>query len=262
MRERIDRREDTMRESTIGAAALAAALWMTAGMADAADIKVLSSAAFREAYKELVPAFEKASEHKVTTTWAGTADIMKRMQADETYDLVIMSAQGLEELIRLGKIVAGSRVDLAKSGVGIAVRAGAAKPDIGSSDALKRTLLAAKSIGYSTGPSGVYLIGLFQRMGIAEAIKQKVKQVPPGVPVGTIIASGEAEIGFQQVSELIRHPGIDYVGPLPADIQEITVFAAGLHPAATQGEAAKALVKFLTAPAAVPVIKSTGMEPG
>jgi molybdate transport system substrate-binding protein len=255
--------EDTMRTSKIGgAAALLAAVWMGTGTADAAEIKVLSSAAFREAYRELVPAFEKASEHKVTTTWAGTADIMKRMQAGETYDLVIMSAQGLEELIRSGKIVAGSRVDLAKSGVGVAVKAGAAKPDIGSSDALKRTLLAAKSIGYSTGPSGVYLVGLFQRMGIAEEIKHKVKQVPPGVPVGTIIAGGEAEIGFQQVSELIRHPGIDYVGPLPADIQEITVFAAGLHPAATQSEAAKALVKFLTAPAAVPVIKSTGMEPG
>jgi molybdate transport system substrate-binding protein len=257
--------EETMQVRQIGALATvlgAGMTWMAAGMADAAEIKVLSSAGTREAYRELVPAFEKASEHKVTTSWAGTADIMKRIQAGETYDLVIMSAQGLEELIRLGKIVAGSRVDIAKSGVGVAVRAGAARPDFGSSEALKRTLLAAKSIGYSTGPSGVYLIKLFQRMGIADEIKQKVKQVPTGIPVGTIIASGEAEIGFQQVSELIRFPGIDYLGPLPAEIQETTVFAAGLHPAATQTEAAKALVKFLTSPAAVPVIKSTGMEPG
>jgi molybdate transport system substrate-binding protein len=257
-------KEETMQARPIGAVAtmLGGMMWMMTGMADAAEIKVLSSAGTREAYQELVPAFEKASEHKVTTTWAGTADIMKRIQAGETYDLVIMSAQGLDELTRLGKIVAGSRVDIAKSGVGVAVKAGAAKPDFSSSEALKRTLLAAKSIGYSTGPSGVYLVGLFQRMGIADAIKAKVKQVPPGVPVGTIIASGEAEIGFQQVSELIRFPGIDYVGPLPAEVQETTVFAAGLHPAATQVEAAKALVKFLTAPAAVPVIKSTGMEPG
>jgi molybdate transport system substrate-binding protein len=240
----------------------AASLWLIAGMADAAEIKVVSSAAFREAYKELVPAFERASEHKVATTWAGTVDIMKRMQAGESFDLVIMSAQGIDELVKQGKIVAGSRVDLAKSGVGVAVRAGAAKPDIGSSEALKRTLLTAKSIGYSTGPSGVYLAGLFQRMGIADEVKAKLKQVPPGVPVGTIIANGEAEIGFQQVSELISFPGVDYVGPLPPEIQQITVFAAGLHAGAKEIDAAKALVKFLTAPAAHPVIRTKGLEPG
>ena len=240
----------------------AVSIGVVATVANAADIKVLSSAAFREAYKELVPAFERASEHKVSTTWAGTVDIMKRMQAGETFDLVITSAQGLDELVRLGKVVAGSKIDLAKSGVGVAVRAGAPKPDIGSPEALKASLLAAKSIGYSTGPSGVYLAGLFQRMGIAEAIKDKVKQVPPGVPVGTIVASGEAEIGFQQVSELILFPGIDYVGPLPSEIQEITVFSAGLHAAAKEVDAAKALVKFLTAPAAAPVIRSKGLEPG
>lgn len=233
-----------------------------AGAATAAEIKVLSSNAIKETYLELVPGFERVTEHKVATTWAGTVEIMKRMQAGETFDLIIMAGPSLDELVKLGKIVPGSRVDLVKSGVGVAVRAGAPKPDISSSDAVKKALLAARSIGFSTGPSGVYLAGLFQRMGIADEIKPKLKQVPPGVPVGTIIASGEAEIGFQQVSELIHVAGIDYLGPLPADIQRITVFSGGIHTGTKQADAAKALVKFLTAPAAVPVIKKHGLEPG
>jgi molybdate transport system substrate-binding protein len=239
----------------------AAGVLLFAGAATAAEIKVLSSNAIKEAYLELVPGFERATEHKVATTWAGTVEIMKRMQAGETFDLIIMAGPSLDELVKLGKIVPGSRVDLVKSGVGVAVRAGAPKPDISSSDAVKKALLAARSIGFTTGPSGVYLAGLFQRMGIADEIKPKLKQVPPGVPVGTIIASGEAEIGFQQVSELIHVAGIDYLGPLPADIQRITVFSGGIHTGAKQADAAKGLVKFLTAPAAVPVIKKHGLEP-
>jgi Bacterial extracellular solute-binding protein len=144
----------------------------------------LASNALKEAYLELVPAFEKATEHKVATTWAGTNDILKRMAAGETYDLVIMAGPSLDKLIEQGKIVPGSRVDLAKSGVGVAVRAGAPKPDISSGDALKRALLAAKSIGYSSGPSGVYMESLFRRMGIADEIKPKLKQTQPGNPVG------------------------------------------------------------------------------
>ncbi len=240
----------------------AAGVLLFAGAATAAEIKVLSSNAIKEAYLELVPGFERVTEHKVATIWAGTVEIMKRMQAGETFDLIIMAGPSLDELVKLGKIVPGSRVDLVKSGVGVAVRAGAPKPDISSSDAVKKALLAARSIGFSTGPSGVYLAGLFQRMGIADEIKPKLKQVPPGVPVGTIIASGEAEIGFQQMSELIHVAGIDYLGPLPADIQRITVFSGGIHTGAKQADAAKALVKFLTAPAAVPVIKKHGLEPG
>ena len=231
-------------------------------MAQAADINVLASNALKEAYLELVPGFEKATEHKVATTWAGTNDIKKRMAAGETYDLVIMAGPALDELIKQGKIVPGSRVDLAKSGVGVAVRAGAPKPDISSGDALKRALLAAKSIAYSSGPSGVYMEGLFRRLGIADEIKPKLKQTQPGNPVGEVIARGEAEIGFQQVSELLPIAGIDYIGPLPPDIQHITVFSGGIHTGAKQPEAAKALVKFITAPAAVPVIKKKGMEPG
>lgn len=142
----------------------------------------------------------------------------------------------------------------------MAVRSGAPKPDLRSGDALKRAVLAAKSIVYSTGPSGIYLAGLFQRMGIADAIKAKVKQVQ-GEPAGAVVARGEAEIGFQQMSELLPVPGIDIVGPLPADVQEITVFCAGVHARAKAPQEAKALVDFLTAPAAAPVIREKGMEP-
>jgi molybdate transport system substrate-binding protein len=235
---------------------------MLAGMARAAEIKVLASPAIRESYLELLPRFEKASGHRVVTMWAGTTDVMKRIKGGEMVDAVVLSAASLEELIKLGKVVPGSRVDLAKSGVGVAVRAGAAKPDISSGEALKRALLAAKSIAYSSGPSGIYLAGLFQRMGIAGELKGKLKQVAPGVQVGGIVASGEAEIGFQQVSELLAVPGIDYVGPLPPDIQSITVFAGGIHAGAKEADAAKAWFKFITAPAAAPVLKKHGMEPG
>ncbi|SRR6266508_1121018 len=252
-----------MRATIIRAAGLtAASILICTSMAQATEIKVLASNALKEAYLELVPGFEKASEHKVVTTWSGTNDILKRMAAGETYDLVIMAGPAIDDLIKQGKIVPGSRVDLAKSGVGVAVRAGAPKPDISSGDALKRALLAAKSIAYSSGPSGVYIAGLFQRLGIADELKPKIKQTQPGNPVGEVIARGEAEIGFQQISELLPIAGIDYIGPLPPDVQHVTVFSGGIHTGAKQPDAAKALVKFITAPAAAPVIKKKGMEPG
>jgi len=225
-----------------------------------AEIKVMASAAFKEAYLELVPEFERSTGHKVATSWVPSVQMMSRLKGGETVDLVIMSAASLDELIKYGMIAPGNRFDLAKSGVGAAVRAGAAKPDISSGDALKRAVLAAKSIVYSTGPSGIYLAGLFQRMGIADQLKPKIKQVQ-GEPAGAVVARGEAEIGFQQVSELLPVPGIDLIGPLPADVQQITVFSAGLHVTAKEPDAARALVKFLTAPAAAPVIRKKGMEP-
>ena len=239
----------------------AASLLMSVAMADAAEIKVIASGGLKAAYLELVPGFERLSEHKVATTWAGSVDIMKRMQAGGTFDLVIMPGASIDELMRLGKVIAGSRVDLAKSGIGAAVRTGSPKPDISSGNALKRTLLAASSIAYSTSASGVYLAGLFQRMGIADQLKPKIKQSSPGVPVGEMIARGEAEIGFQQVSELLPVAGIDYLGPLPADVQHFTIFSSGLHIGAKEPEAAKALINFIKAPAAAPIIKKSGMEP-
>ena len=244
------------------AATLGASIFMLAETARADEIKVLASVVMKETYLELVPQFEKASKHKVVTIWSGTADIMKRMKAGESVDLVIVAVKSLDELTQLGKIVPGSRVDLVKSGVGVAVRAGAPKPDISSGDALKRALLSAKSIGYSTGPSGVYVAGLFQRMGIADEMKPKTKQPPSGASVGEMIARGEVELGFQQVSELVHVAGIDFLGPLSPDIQLITVFSSGIHAGAKAPGAARALVKFLTSPAAVPIIKKNGLEPG
>jgi molybdate transport system substrate-binding protein len=223
-----------------------------------AAIKVMASAAFREAYLELVPEFERASGHKVTTLWVPSVQMMSRLKGGETVDLVILSAASLDELVAAG--IVANRVDLATSGIGIAVRAGAPKPDISSGEAVKRAVLAAKSVVYSTGPSGIYLAGLFERMGIAAQVKAKLKQVQ-GEPAGGAVARGEAEIGFQQMSELLPVPGIDIVGPLPPDIQQITAFSAGLHVAAREADAAKALVRFLTAPAAAPVIRKKGMEP-
>jgi molybdate transport system substrate-binding protein len=232
------------------------------GVAGAVEIKILSTQAPEQAYRELVPQFEKASGHTVTTIFTGTLDVQKRIAAGEAYDLIIMAGPAIDDFIKSGKIVPGSRVNIARSGVGVAVRAGAPKPDIGTTEAVKKALLAAKSIGYSTGPSGVYLTGLFGRLGVADAIKSKLKQTPTGVFVGNLVASGEAEIGFQQVSELAHFPGVDFVGPLPADIQEVTVFASGLQVGARQADAAKDWVKFLTAPAAAPAFKSKGLEPG
>ena len=223
------------------------------------EIKVLSSLATREAYLELVPQFERGTGNRVATTWAGTVDIMKRMSAGEIFDLVIVSSTSVDELIKQGKI-SGRRIDLAKTGIGVAVRAGTRKPDISSAGALKQSLLASKTVGYSTGPSGVYLAGVFERMGIAAEVKAKTRQVPSGGTVGPIIASGEAEIGFQQISELVHVPGVDFVGPLPPDIQHVTVFSAGLHAGAKQPNAAKALIDFLTAPGAAAVIKKAGLE--
>src|SRR5437870_6425190 len=242
--------------------AAAAGALLFAGFANAAEIKVLSTQATEEAYKELVPQFEKASGHKVTTIFTGTLDLQKRIAAGEKYALIIMAGPAIDDYIKAGTVVAGSRVDLAKSGVGAGVPKGAPKPDISTVDALKKTLLAAKSIGYSTGPSGVYIVAMFEKLGVAADVKPKLKQTPTGVFVGTIAANREVAIGFQQVSEMSQFPGVDYVGPLPAAVQQITVFSAGLQTGAKEPDAAKALVKFITAPAAATAYTKRGLEPG
>jgi len=241
--------------------AVGAVVLLMTQTAGAAEIQVMSSLAIREAYLELVPKFESQTKHKVVTSWVGMVDILKRVKGGETTDLIIGSAAALDELIKAGKIEPASRSDLVKSGVGVAVRAGAPRPDISSGEAVKRALLKARSIAYSSGPSGVYLTGLFERWGIAEQLKPKITQTPPGVAVGDVVARGDAEIGFQQVSELLPVAGIDYIGPLPPDIQVITVFSGGVHVAARQPAAAKELIKFLASPAAAPVIRKKGMEP-
>ncbi len=247
--------------SSIPSLICAVAGWALTGTAHAAEITVMGTQAVKAAYSELVPDFERSSQHKVSTAWVGSSDIMKRMKDGEVVDLVLLASGSIDELVKLGKIVPGSRVDLAKSGVGMAVRAGALKPDISTSEALKRTLLAAKSIGISSGSSANYLVGLFQRMGIADELKPKIKQIAPGLAVGEIVARGEAEIGFQQVSELLPIAGITFVGPLPPDIQNKTLYSGGIHTGAKAPEAATALLQFLKSPAARSAFVKAGMEP-
>jgi molybdate transport system substrate-binding protein len=240
----------------------AAGALLACSMAGAAEIKVLSTQATEEAYRELVPQFEKASGHKVTTTFTGTLGVMKRLADGEAYDLLIMSSQSIDELTKSGKVVAGSRVDLAKSGVGVAVRKGAPKPDISTTEAFKRTLQAAKSIAYvEQGGTGIYLKGLLERLGLAEELKPKIKALPSTNPAALAVANGEAEIGMTQISEILPYPGAELVGPLPPEIQLYTVFSAGIGADAKQADAAKALIAFLTAAEAAVVIKAKGLEP-
>jgi molybdate transport system substrate-binding protein len=243
----------------LASALLAASIGCGGMMAEAAEINVMSTVAFKDAYLEMLPAFERTSGHKVVTQWVPTVEVLRRIKAGETVDLVLMAANGLEDLAKAGKIESASQTPFVKSGVGMAVRAGAPRPDVSSVETFKRTLLAAKSVGYSTGPSGSYLVGLFERLGIAADIKAKTKLIQ-GEPVGEFVARGEAEIGFQQIPEILPVKGIQYLGPLPAEIQYTTVFSAGLHTAARQADAARAWIKFLKTPEAAVFYKKYGME--
>lgn len=224
-------------------------------------LNVMSSLAIKAAYLELVPAFEKREGQKVEAQWVGMADIRKRMLAGETTDVVVGSAALVQDLIGIGHLDSRTRVDLVKSGVGAAVRKGAPRPDIGSVDALKRALRAAKSIVYSSGPSGVYLAELFQGLGLAEELKGRAVQLPPGVLVGEIVARGEAELCFQQLPELRQVAGIDYVGPLPAEVQLLTLFSGAVHSKSSQAKLGKAVLRFLASPDAAPVMRKHALEP-
>src|SRR5262245_36899189 len=235
---------------------------MMAGIANAAEIKVIGSPGTREPYTLLVPGFEKATGHKVTTTWGGVNAVAKRVADGEIADVVMLPAPQIDDLIKLDKLVAETRVNVATSGVGVAIRAGAPKIEVGSSDGIRRALLAAKTIAYSAGPSGVHMERLIAKWGLTDEFKAKIVPPIPNVPIGEVVARGDAEIGFQQVSELLPVKGIDYLGPLPPDIQEVTVFSAAVHKAAGPTDAARALLKYLTAPEAAPIIRKTGMEPG
>lgn len=217
--------------------------------------------ATRQLLADLVAQYQHIHAQPITCESVGGVDVVKRVQAGEAFDVVMLAANAIEQLLASGKLVVGSRVDLVRSGVAVAVKAGAACPDIGSEEAVKQAILAASSISYSTGPSGVHLARLFERWGIAEAIKPRIKQAPPGVPVGSLVASGEVALGFQQWSELMGLPGIQVLGPLPPAIQVITVFSAGMSATSSQGDAAAALLAFMGSEAAGAVKRRNGMEP-
>jgi molybdate transport system substrate-binding protein len=249
----------------IKALALFCAL-LTAAAVRAAEIKVVTSGAFTAAYLKLVPDYERATHNKLVTEFGpsmGTTHnaIPLRLERGEAIDVVIMAAPALADLIKQGKVRAGSRVDLVESRIGMAVKAGAPKPDISTVDALKRTLLAAKSIAYSDSASGVYIsTELFPKLGIADQIRGKSRKIEAD-PVGEAVSRGEIEIGFQQISELRPVKGIDIVGPLPPGAQKVTVFAAGIPATSKQAGAAKALVDWLASPVAYAAIKESGLEP-
>lgn len=225
----------------------------------------MTSGAFTEPLTKLVPEFEKKTSIDVSTAFGAsmgnTPDaIPNRMQRGEPVDLVILASTALDDLIKNGKIIPGSRVDLVRSNIGMVVRAGASKPDISSVDALKRTLLNAKSIAYSDSASGVYVsTQMFQRLGIADQMLAKSKKIE-GERVAAVVARGDAEIGFQQISELLPVPGADFVGPLPAELQKVTVFSAGIAVGAKHADTARTLIRFLTSPAATQVIKNSGLD--
>jgi molybdate transport system substrate-binding protein len=239
---------------------------LTAGASRADEIKVVTSGGFTAAYLELIPRYEAATHNKLVTEFGpsmGTTHnaIPIRLERGEAIDVVIMAGPALDDLIQQGKVRAGSRVDLVQSLIGMAVKAGAPRPDISTVEALKHTLLAAKSIAYSDSASGVYLsTELFPKLGIADQIKGKSRKIEAD-PVGGVVATGEFEIGFQQISELRPVKGIDIVGPLPPGAQRITVFAAGIPATAAHPEAAKALIEWLASPVAYAAIKKSGLEP-
>ncbi|MBV8924103.1 MAG: molybdate ABC transporter substrate-binding protein [Bradyrhizobium sp.] len=244
---------------------LAGALLFTA-TATAAEVRVMISGGLTAAFDALAPVFEKQTGNKVVVAYGpsmGTTSnaIPVRLDRGEPADVLIMVGYALNDLAKKGKVVAGSEVELVKSAIGVAVKAGAPKPDISTADAVKRALLAAKSVAYSDSASGVYVQNeMFRKLGIEEEMKGKARMIP-ATPVGEIVASGEAELGFQQISELKPVAGIDIVGQLPDPLQKITVFSAGIATGASEPAAGKALIKFLASPEARDEIVKSGLDP-
>ena len=239
---------------------------LVAAAATADEIKVVTSGAFTAAYLELVPQFERATGHKVVTAFGPSIGsspdaIPNRLRRGEPIDVVILAASALDALIADGQVARGSRLDLVRSSIGMAVRSGAPKPDISTLEAFTKTLMAARSIAFSSSASGVYFFSeLFPRLGITDVIRAKSRMVDSG-PAGALVARGEAEIAFQQISELLPVAGIDYVGPLPKEAQRVTVFSAGIVLGARASAAAAALLEFLASPAADGAIRKSGLEP-
>ena len=252
-----------MRNAAIIAANVFALAVFATSPASAAEVKVLASNALKTVLQELVPQFEKTTEHKLAITYGSTGTLSASIEKGTPFDLTILGADALDGFVKQGKLVAATRTAVARSGIGVAYRKGAPKPDISTAEALKRALLSAKSVSFNTqGLSGTYMLSVIDKMGIAAEVKPKVK-VPP-VSAAVDVANGVADLGMTQVSEILPHAaeGAELAGPLPAELQLYTIFAIAVGSDAKQPDAAKALIRFLTAPAAVPVLKAKGLEPG
>jgi molybdate transport system substrate-binding protein len=223
-------------------------------------IKILSGGAMRSLMTEIVPLFERASGSRVEIEFRLTSVLKKEIEDGAAFDIALLPRPELDELVRAGKVAEGATADVTRSAVGLAVRTGAPKPDIGSVPALKNALLAAKSISYSDGPSGAYIAGLLQQLGIADDMKPKTKLTSR--PVAELVASGDAEIGLQQIVAILPVKGADLVGPLPAELQNVIIYAAGIAAGANEPAAARAFVAFTKTPQAARLIRAKGMEPG
>lgn len=243
-----------------------AAALLLSGAANAAEVRVMISGGLTAAFKALVPVFEKETGNKVLIAYGpsmGTTTnaIPMRLERGEPADVLIMVGYALTDLGKKGKVVPGTEVELVRSPIGVAVKSGAPKPDISSADAVKRALLAAKTIAYSDSASGVYVsTEMFKKLGIEKDMEGKARKIP-ATPVGEIVAKGDAELGFQQISELKPVEGIDIIGPLPDALQQITIFSAGIATGSKEPDAGKALIKFMGSPTARDEIVKSGMEP-
>ncbi|WP_421955087.1 substrate-binding domain-containing protein [Polaromonas sp.] len=224
-------------------------------------LKLISSMATRQVLAELAAAWQQACGVEVSIESVGGVDAAKRVQAGEAFDGVVLASDAIDKLVAGGQVLAGSRVDLVRSSVAVAVKAGAARPDISTEAALRSAIAAAPTIGYSTGPSGTALVKLFERWGMAEALKAKIVQAPPGVPVGTLVARGEVALGFQQLSELMHLEGIAVVGTMPEAVSITTIFSAGSCAVSSQGENLGSLIAFMASPEAAAVKQRHGMDP-
>ncbi len=228
---------------------------------NATALTLISSMATKPVLTELIARYQR--QHPgiaIALESVGGVDAARRVAAGEAFDAVVLGADALEQLIAGGHVQAGSRVDVVRSGVAVAVRAGSPRPDLGSESAVRQAVLDAPSIGYSTGPSGVQLARLFERWGIATQIADRIVVPPPGVPVGALVASGQVALGFQQLSELMHLPGIEVLGPLPEPLQIVTIFAGGVATAAKQPEAARTLLAFLASDATREIKRANGMD--
>jgi len=238
---------------------LLTAMTMTTAV-NAAEIQLLGSTAMREALDELIPLFEKASGHKVVTSLHPAATLVIKVKEGAPADLVLTTPDNVDTLVQAGRLVPNTRADFVHSRVGVAVKSGVPKPDISTPEGLKVAFLAAKSIGVSRGPSGVHLLRAMEKIDIANQVKAKMVQPELGVRVGTLVANGQAEIGVQQIGELLPIPGIDYIGPLPPALQTVIVYSLARPVSAKEWPAAEALMKFLTSPERAPLLKKVGLE--